>query len=218
MPVCSFALKVEVAENEPRLHDFLVETRNRGGSDFHLAVGLPPLVRESSDLVSLEGAACSAADCEAMIREILTDDQWRRLDRFIEQDDYLSEHRGEIAERTRRMCAMVEQTVAGYEPFFDVRLLAFPEFAHAVPIYGSVEELRDRLAPHVRAYTARGLRLLFDDLPVRIIHHAVIFPGYDNIVARAPALGRVLRGITYALERTPLKAFGLSHLLILERR
>ncbi len=27
------------------------------------------------------------------------DEQWRRLDRFIEQDDYLSDHRGEIAER-----------------------------------------------------------------------------------------------------------------------
>lgn len=32
--------------------------------------------------------------------------------------------RAEIADRTRRMCAMVEQTIIGYEPFFDVRLLA----------------------------------------------------------------------------------------------
>ena len=77
--------------------------------------------------------------------------------------------------------------------------------------------LRARLAPHVRAYTARGLRLLFNGLPVRFIHHTVIFPGYDNIVARAPALGHLLRGVTYALERTPLKAFGLSHLLVVEK-
>jgi SAM-dependent methyltransferase len=77
--------------------------------------------------------------------------------------------------------------------------------------------LRKRLAPHVRAYTARGLRRLFDGLPVRIVHHAQVFPGYDNVAARAPALGRLVRAITYTLERTPLAAFGLSHLLVLER-
>ncbi|MFN2270068.1 MAG: methyltransferase domain-containing protein [Anaerolineae bacterium] len=77
--------------------------------------------------------------------------------------------------------------------------------------------LRDRLAPHVRAYTARGLRHLFDGLPVRVVYHTVIFPGYDKIVARAPALGRVLRAVTYALEHTPLRMFGLSHFLVVER-
>jgi SAM-dependent methyltransferase len=77
--------------------------------------------------------------------------------------------------------------------------------------------LRNRLAPHVRAYTVRGLRRLFDGLPVRIVHHTLVFPGYDNIVARAPVLGRVLRAVTYALERTLLRAFGLSHLLVVEK-
>jgi SAM-dependent methyltransferase len=77
--------------------------------------------------------------------------------------------------------------------------------------------LRDRLAPHVRAYTRRDLRRLFDGLPARVVHHAVIFPGYDNVVARAPALGRALRAVTYALERTPLRAFGLSHLWVAEK-
>jgi SAM-dependent methyltransferase len=77
--------------------------------------------------------------------------------------------------------------------------------------------LRDRLAPHVRAYTTGDLRRLFSELPVRFVHQTVIFPGYDNIVARASALGRLLRTLTYALEHTPLRAFGLSHLLVLER-
>ena len=54
--------------------------------------------------------------------------------------------RAEIAERTRRMCAIVEQTIVGYEPFFDVRLLAFPEFAHAAPVYQTVAALREHLA------------------------------------------------------------------------
>jgi len=77
--------------------------------------------------------------------------------------------------------------------------------------------LRNRLAPHVRAYTAGGLRRLFAGLPVRIVHHTRIFPGYDNVVARAPALGRAVRAVTYALEHTPLRVLGLSHLLVVER-
>lgn len=54
--------------------------------------------------------------------------------------------RDEIAKRTARMCDMVENTIIGYEPFFDVRLLVFPEFAHAAPIYDTVKKLRERLA------------------------------------------------------------------------
>ncbi|HET92111.1 MAG TPA: class I SAM-dependent methyltransferase [Chloroflexi bacterium] len=76
---------------------------------------------------------------------------------------------------------------------------------------------RDRLAPHVRAYTAHGLRRLLNGLPVGILHHTQIFAGYDAIVARFPALGQALRTVTYALERTPLRGLGLSHLLVMER-
>ena len=68
--------------------------------------------------------------------------------------------RSQIAERTRRMEEMIEQTIVGYEPFFDVRLLVFPEFAHTVPIYDSVGALRDRLAvPVPNEHTARYERL-----------------------------------------------------------
>lgn len=77
--------------------------------------------------------------------------------------------------------------------------------------------LRNRLAPHVRAYTRAGLRSLFDGLPARVVHHTVIYPGYDNIVYRRPELGRILRRVTYGLEQTPLRWFGLSHLLVVER-
>jgi SAM-dependent methyltransferase len=76
---------------------------------------------------------------------------------------------------------------------------------------------RDRLAPHVRAYTRADMRRLFRRLPVRAVVHTQIFPGYDNIVARAPGLGCVLRAVTYVWERTPLRIFGLSHFLVLER-
>ncbi len=77
--------------------------------------------------------------------------------------------------------------------------------------------LRNRLAPHVRAYTGPGLRSLFAGLPVHVIHHSVIYPGFDNIVARRPGLGAVLKRVLYALEHTPLQWFGLSHFLVLER-
>ena len=66
--------------------------------------------------------------------------------------------RAEIPARVARMIAMAEQTVAGYAPFFDVRLVAFPEFAHAAPVYFTVEELLEHLAvelpnDHTDAYT-----------------------------------------------------------------
>jgi SAM-dependent methyltransferase len=79
------------------------------------------------------------------------------------------------------------------------------------------DALRNKLAPHVRAYTGRQLRALFDGLPVRLVVHTQVFPGYDNIVRRRPAVGRILRALTYAAERTPLRVFGLSHLLVMEK-
>jgi len=54
--------------------------------------------------------------------------------------------RGEICERVERMLEMIDDAVVGYEPFFDVKLVVFPEFAHAAPIYPTVEELLNRLA------------------------------------------------------------------------
>jgi SAM-dependent methyltransferase len=79
------------------------------------------------------------------------------------------------------------------------------------------DKLRHKLAPHVRAYTTRGLKRLIADLPVKIVTHTQIYPGYDNIVARRAALGRILRWITYTFEQTPLRIFGLSHLLVIEK-
>jgi SAM-dependent methyltransferase len=79
------------------------------------------------------------------------------------------------------------------------------------------DPLRNRLAPHVRAYTARALLSLFVGLPVRVICHTQVFPGYDNIVARRPVVGKWLRRITYALEGSPLALLGNSHLLVIEK-
>lgn len=58
-------------------------------------------------------------------------------------------NRSEIGDRTRRMGAMIERTILGYEPFFDVRLLAFPEFAHSPPVYPTVRQLIEHLAVEI---------------------------------------------------------------------
>lgn len=65
--------------------------------------------------------------------------------------------RSEIGQRTRHMLTMAERTITGYQPFFDVRLLVFPEFAHAVPIHDTPAKLLEHLAvelpnEHTEAY------------------------------------------------------------------
>ncbi len=76
------------------------------------------------------------------------------------------------------------------------------------------DQLRRHFCPHVRAYTAGAIRRLFADLPVTIVEHSCVYPGFDNVVARRPALGRALRSVCYTLERTPFHAFGLSHFVV----
>jgi len=78
--------------------------------------------------------------------------------------------------------------------------------------------LRGQLCPHVRAYTWRGVERLFARLPGRVVVHLGIYAGYDNLVARAPGLGAFVRRISYALERTPLQALGLSHFVVFQKR
>ena len=64
--------------------------------------------------------------------------------------------RSEMCANTNRMLAMIDAAVAGSAPFLPVRLVVFPEFAHAAPIYPTVLELLDRLAmPIPNEHTAR---------------------------------------------------------------
>jgi len=73
-------------------------------------------------------------------------------------------HRDEIAARVQRMIEMIDQVVTGYEPFFDVRLVVFPEFAHAAPIYPTAKELLQNLAvpipnEHTQRYQEKAKQL-----------------------------------------------------------
>ena len=76
---------------------------------------------------------------------------------------------------------------------------------------------RNKLAPHVKAYTKRGLRTLFDGQPVKIAHHRRIYGGYDNIIARLGTPAKMMRDLLYFSEGTPFDTWGLSHLLVVEK-
>lgn len=76
---------------------------------------------------------------------------------------------------------------------------------------------RNRLAPHVRAYTRRGIVRLFEGQPAKIITCQRIYGGYDNIIARLGSVGKLLRTVLQGAEGTPLDTFGLSHLLVIEK-
>jgi SAM-dependent methyltransferase len=78
--------------------------------------------------------------------------------------------------------------------------------------------LRDRLAPHVRVYSSWDLEQLLSGLPLHVVSRTIIFGAYDNIIARWPVLGKTLRLVLQALEKTPFRILGLSHFWVIERK
>ncbi len=54
--------------------------------------------------------------------------------------------RAGIKPRVDRMLTMIDHAVAGYSPFMPVKLLVFPEFGHAAPVYPTAKELLEHLA------------------------------------------------------------------------
>lgn len=80
------ALAVRATTGEKRLNSLLIATRNQGASDFHLAVGQPPIVRMAADLLRVQGDPFKAEETEAMLREILTEAQQETLDKTHQLD------------------------------------------------------------------------------------------------------------------------------------
>ena len=78
--------------------------------------------------------------------------------------------------------------------------------------------VRDKFVPHARAYLAKDIRRLIAGLPLRVVVHSYVYPGFDNIAARSPKAGKALRALLYRAERTPARAFGLSHFLVLQQQ
>ena len=76
---------------------------------------------------------------------------------------------------------------------------------------------RDKLAPHVNVYTRGDLLKLFEGLPVKFIERRTIFGAYDNIIARYPRAGKMIRSVLQWLEKTPFQILGLSHFWVVEK-
>jgi hypothetical protein len=52
---------------------------------------------------------------------------------------------------------------------------------------------------------------------MRVVKHTQVYPGFDNVVARLGTMGRAIRVAVQALESSSLRAFGLSHLLVMAK-
>lgn len=88
-----------------------------------------------------------------------------------------------------------------------------------IPFIGYLpDRLRNKFAPHVRAYRNADIRALFIGLDGEIISHTQVYPGYDKIAARRQELAGLFRSVTYTLENTPLRNFGLSHFLVWRKK
>ena len=74
------------------------------------------------------------------------------------------EKRAEITDKVTRMLTLTDQAVSGYAPFLPVKLVVFPEFAHAAPIYPTAKALREHLTvpvpnEHTERYAAKAKEL-----------------------------------------------------------
>ena len=57
--------------------------------------------------------------------------------------------RSQMQANTARMLSMIDSAVLGSAPFLPVRLVVFPEFAHAAPVYATAKELIKKLAVEI---------------------------------------------------------------------
>jgi twitching motility protein PilT len=80
------ALAASSSQGEPRLNTLLIATRNQGASDFHLSVGQPPILRMAADLLRTQGEPFTAAETEAMLKEVLSEWQWKTLEKEHQLD------------------------------------------------------------------------------------------------------------------------------------
>lgn len=76
---------------------------------------------------------------------------------------------------------------------------------------------RNQLAPHVRAYTWRGIEALFTDQPVKIVHHRRVYGAYDNLIYRFGKPMAAARDLLQRLDGTPFDVWGLSHFMVVEK-
>lgn len=67
--------------------------------------------------------------------------------------------KSQAAQNDQRLFDLIEQTVVGYQPFFDIKLLVLPEFAHQVPVHPTAQELHELAVEIPNANTDRYIDL-----------------------------------------------------------
>jgi predicted amidohydrolase len=100
---------------------------------------------------------------------------------------------------TDRMLAMIDHAVAGAAPFLPVRLVVFPEFAHAAPVFATAAELYEKLAVEIPnehterlqakakehgLYVQSGTMLERDPAHPGLVFNATCLIGPDGILTR----------------------------------
>ncbi len=71
---------------ESGLNDYLFEALERGASDLHLTVGMPPSLRIHGEILAMNNPPLTSTDTRELIYGILTDQQRKRLEENLELD------------------------------------------------------------------------------------------------------------------------------------
>ncbi len=129
----------------------------------------------------------------------MTDDRLRYAAAACQVDFPNPPDRSGIGRHVDRMLEMVDMAVEGYSPFLPVRLLVFPEFAHAAPVYPTARELHAKLAvpipnEHTERYAAKarehgvwiqtGTFLERDDRWGEVVFNTTCLIGPDGILSK----------------------------------
>src|SRR6266404_506346 len=98
--------------------------------------------------------------------------------------------RSQMRSNTDRMLSMIDSAVAGSAPFLPVRLVVFPEFAHAAAVFPTGEELMKKLAiPIPNEHTERiGLKAREYDIYIQSGSMIEIDPKWPGVVFNTTCL------------------------------
>src|SRR5213075_18541 len=107
--------------------------------------------------------------------------------------------RAAMRANTDRMLSMIDSAVMGSAPFLPVRLVVFPEFAHAAPVFATVAELLQKLTVPIpnehterlvgkarehNLYIQTGSMLEEDPKSPGVVFNSTCLIGPDGILSR----------------------------------
>lgn len=99
-------------------------------------------------------------------------------------------NRRDMKKNTARILELIELAVVGYKPFLPVKLVVFPEFAHAAPVYDSLRMLREKLGVEIpNEHTGRVVEKARElDVYVQMGSMLEVDPKYPNALFNTACL------------------------------